>query len=204
MARLVVAALVAIPLIAAGCASDPVSTTAAPTTESAPTPNEVGLGDVADRLDEISAAVAAWSAATDIAAAHHAAEEARNLIVGEAGPYFGDADGDGVVAGASPNGLLPGLDGTSGIAPLSLACLERDVLGGEWDDPIQRWQILDDAIAAWASTNNTFPSLPSHPMRVIGWATLTLASDNLETARQFAGHARLHVDISLRALNGCP
>lgn len=165
--------------------------------------DESGLDDVATRLDEISAAVAAWSTAPDVEAAHRAAEEARNLIVGEFGPYFGDANGDGVIAGGNQNGLLPGPDGTNGIASPSFACLERDVLGGEWNDPSQRWQILDEAITAWAPANNTFPSLPSHPMRIVGWATLTLASNDLGTAHAYAGHAQLHVDISVRSLNGC-
>lgn len=39
-------------------------------------------------------------------------------------------------------------------------------------------------------------------MRIVGWATFTLASDDLDDAHEYAGHAQLPVDVSQRAL-GC-
>ncbi len=68
------------------------------------------------RLAEIDGAVRRWRRAPDLRVAHAAAEEARNLVVGPAGPYYGDADRDGAVAGASSIGLLPGLAGEAGLA----------------------------------------------------------------------------------------
>lgn len=81
-------------------------------------------------------------------------------------------------------------------------CVNRDVLGGSWDDPVGRWSLLDDGIDEWAPANNTFPSLPSHPMRIVGWATLT-QSASFEEAIEYSGHAYLHVDISQEALAQC-
>ena len=101
-------------------------------------------------------------------------------------------------------GLLAGVDGTpAGLAdPLaSNQCVLDNVLGGAWDDPAERWDIMLEAIDQWAPGNNTMPTLPSHPMRVVGWATFTLASDSLDDAHEYAGHAQLHVDISIRALD---
>ena len=80
-------------------------------------------------------------------------------------------------------------------------CIERDVLGGEWVDPASRWAEMLAAIDAWQPGNNTMPTLASHPMRVVGWATFTLNSDALEEAHEYAGHADLHVNISRRALD---
>jgi len=79
----------------------------------------------------------------------------------------------------------------------------HDVLGGSWADPSGRWQEVRTRVAAWSQTNNTFPALPSHPQRVVGWASLTLAAPTLELAREYAGHAQLHVRITREALNGC-
>jgi hypothetical protein len=58
------------------------------------------------------------------------------------------------------------------------------------------------AIDDWRGDNNTMPTLTSHPMRVVGWATFTLNSDSLDDAHEYAGHANLHVNLSERAL-GC-
>jgi len=161
-------------------------------------------GGLLQRLEEIEAAVARWRSADDLVAARAGAEAARNLVLGPAGPAYGDADGDGVIGGAATTGLLPGLDGSTGLAqPSAGPCVERDVLGGDWSDPVARWDTLARAIAAWSPTNNTFPSLPSHPQRLVGWATLALSGDDLETALEFAGHAQLHADISLRAVTAC-
>ncbi len=156
------------------------------------------------RIDEIDAAIAAWGSATDIAAAHAAAEAARNLVVGAHGPHYGDADGDGQIGGTAQEGLLPGLDGSAGLADPSIGpCLDRDVLGGSWSDPAARWNELDAAIAAWTPTNNTFPALASHPQRIVGWASLTLATDDLATALEYAGHAHLHIDVASSAVADC-
>lgn len=170
-----------------------------------PTPGTAAVGPgTADataraRLERLDAAVDAWARADDVAAAHAAAEAARNLVSGPDGPFYGDADGDGEIAGAVEVGLLPGLAGEPGLASADgdHPCVHEHVLGGSWDDPRTRWRTLQDAIAAWSPTHNPFPTLPSHPQRVIGWATLTLATDDLATAHGFAGHARLHVDVSL-------
>lgn len=153
------------------------------------------------RLDALQEQVSAWAAATDLPQAQEAAEGARNLIVGPDGPYYGDATDDGQIVGASNTGLLPGLDGQDGIASAARdnQCVVDDVLGGSWEDPQRRWDILDTAVAEWSTTSNPFPTLPSHPQRVVGWATLTLETDDLQHAIEFAGHARLHVDVSRRA-----
>ncbi|GAA3643724.1 hypothetical protein GCM10022200_29600 [Microbacterium awajiense] len=161
--------------------------------------------EVAQRLDAIDAAVSAWQAAGDLESAQRSAEDARNLIEGPGGPDYGDGDGDGTVAGATEAGLLPGLGGEPGLAQPPLNdCVERDVLGGSWDDPQRRWDVFADTLAAWSPGNNTMPTLPSHPQRVVGWATLTLESGSLDEAHEYAGHARLHVDISRAAYESCP
>jgi hypothetical protein len=58
-----------------------------------------------------------------------------------------------------------------------------------------------NAIDDWRPDNNTMPSLASQPMRIVGWATFTLASDSLDEAHEYAGRAQLHVDTSLDALD---
>lgn len=169
-------------------------------------PSPSGDPEVVERTDAIRAAVDAWRDAATIDEAREAAEEARNLIVGPGGPLYGDASADGTTAGASDAGLLTGADGTEGLANMDdspNACVERDVLGGSWDDPQARW---DEALAvygAWSPSDNTMPQLASHPMRVVGWATLTLETDSLDTAREHAGHAQLHVDITRDAYVSC-
>jgi hypothetical protein len=156
------------------------------------------------RLDGIQAAIDQWRDAPDLAAARRAAEAARNLVVGPAGPFYGDADGDGTIGGSSEIGILPGLHGEAGLADPALgSCLSADVLGGDWTDAAARWATLQVAIDAWRPANNTFPDLPSHPQRLVGWATLTLATDSLETAHEFAGHAALHAQISRAAVLAC-
>ena len=132
-----------------------------------------------------------------------AAEAAANLVVGPDGPGYGDRDGNGTVAGESTTGLLPGLNGTLvGIAkPLAgITCVVRDVLGSTAEDPATGWSEMAAAISAWRPDNNTMPTLASHPMRVVGWATFTLQSDSLDEAHEYAGHAQLHVDVTVRAL----
>ncbi|MEJ1155432.1 hypothetical protein [Microbacterium marmarense] len=195
-----VVALIAIPLALtlalAGCATGPSDVD---NVEGSP-----AVAELSERLGETTVAISAWQDAEDLAELKQAAEQVRNLVAGEAGPYYGDADGDNTVSGAATVGVLPGLDGEPGLTSVVEGdCLERDVLGGDWSDPAARWQILDDAIAAWGPTNNTFPSLPSHPQRTIGWATLALSEDDLETAREFASHAQLHIDVSAAALQNC-
>ena len=156
------------------------------------------------RLSAIDDAVGRWRSATDLATAQRAAEEARNLVVGPHGPTYGDADGNGTVDGASAIGLLPGLRGEPGLATAATGpCIERDVLGGSWADPAARWSILQAAISAWTPSNNTFPALPSHPQRIVGWATLSLATNELPTALEYGGHAQLHIDVALRAVSDC-
>jgi hypothetical protein len=157
------------------------------------------------RLDDIQAEVDRWRNAPDLGSAHRAAEAARNLVVGPAGPFYGDADGDGTIYGANDIGVLPGLTGELALANPALgSCLDADVLGGDWTDAAGRWAILQQAIDAWTETSNTFPSLPSHPQRLVGWAALTLATESLDTAHEFAGHAALHVQVTRTAVLACP
>ena len=158
----------------------------------------------AERLDLIDGAVEAWANATTVEAAHAAAETAANLVVGPGGPGYGDREGDGEGGGEVSAGLLPGLDGTPPGLATALAdnaCVARDVLGGTWADPGAEWQKMLTAIDDWRPNNNTMPTLASHPMRIVGWATFSLASDSLDTAREYAGHAKIHVDVSRRALD---
>ena len=162
-------------------------------------PDEIRL-----RLARIGSAIQRWRQADNLKIAKAAAEEARNLIVGPGGPYYGDADRNGFIAGASKVGLLPGLKGeTALVEPEDGACVVRDVLGGSWREPAKRWSTLDAAIRSWTVSKNTFPSLPSHPQRIVGWATLALSTKNLGAAREYGGHARLHIDITRKAVTHC-
>lgn len=157
-----------------------------------------------ERLDAIKVAVGQWQDAETVEVAHASAETAANLIVGPGGPGYGDRDGDGVVDGEARAGVLPGLDGTpNGLAEPLYAnkCLDRDVLGGSWAEPSARWDEMTAAIDDWRPDNNTMPTLASHPMRVVGWATFTIASSSLQEAHEYAGHAALHVRISSDALD---
>jgi hypothetical protein len=157
-----------------------------------------------ERIDAVDDAVTAWRSAASIEAAHAAAETAANLIVGSGGPGYGDRDGDGTIGGDASVGLLPGLDSASvGLAtPLGANdCIVRDVLGGAWSDHGAEWGAMLAAIDAWRPDKNTMPTLASHPMRIVGWATFTVGSDSLDDAHEFAGHAKLHVNITRRALD---
>jgi hypothetical protein len=189
-----------------GCAGAPSEPPASPD-GSVSGPTSAGQADTPPleaRLVAIDAAVDRWRSAADLASARRAAEEARNLVVGPAGPGYGDTDGDGTVEGATDIGLLPGLGGQPGLATGDAgACVGRDVLGGSWADPARRWSIMQAAIDAWSQTNNTFPSLPSHPQRIVGWATLALAAPDLATALEYGGHAHLHIDVALGAVTAC-
>lgn len=176
--------------------------------EPAPTSSPVTFPEttdtsVAERLEAIGAAVVSWADAATVADAHAAAETAANLVVGPNGPGFGDRDGDGSIRGEEPAGLLPGFDGIPvGIAQLSVSdCIDRDVLGTTASDENAGWDEMLAAIDSWAPDNNTMPTLDSHPMRIVGWATFTLASESLEDAHEYASHARLHVTVSQAALD---
>ena len=165
---------------------------------------EIAAVSLSDRVDTIDDAVDVWRNATSVASAHSAAESALNLVVGPNGPGYGDRDGNGVVSGATEVGLLPGLDGTpTGLAMLlsPSECVARDILGGTWTEPGDEWNRMLTAIDEWRPDNNTMPTLPSHPMRVVGWATFTLASTSLDDAHEYAGHANLHVNITRRAFD---
>jgi len=197
---LLAAVLVAVLGACAGAVPSPAPSNGAPG-DAASTGSAAAL---VERLDAIDAAVGRWRSADSLVVAQRAAEEARNLVVGPAGPFYGDADGDGTIGGASPVGVLPGTGGESGLATDDPgACVVRDVLGGDWSDPAGRWAILEAAIDAWSPSNNPFPTLPSHPQRIVGWATLTLRATDLADALEFGGHAKLHVDVSLRAIKDC-
>lgn len=184
-------------VVLAGCGDDD-------TTSSTDTPGSDDTAAVRTRLDAIGDAVDRWEQAADVATAHAAAEEAANLVVGPNGPGYGDRDGDGAVEGESEAGLLPGSDGTpDGIAtPLAAEeCVARDVLGRTVDDPATAWAEMGAAIAAWTPSGNTMPTLASHPMRIVGWSTFTIASDDVDEAHEYAGHAQLHVAVARDALD---
>jgi len=175
-----------------------------PESDGRPDTSAVGAAELlVERLDLIDDAISVWGSATTLEEARAAAETAANLVVGPGGPGYGDRNGDGEVGGEVSAGLLPGLDGSPpGLAtPLAAnGCVARDVLGGSWEDPAAEWKRMLTAIDQWRPDNNTMPTLPSHPMRIVGWATFTQATDSLELAQEYAGHAKLHVDISRRAL----
>jgi hypothetical protein len=167
-------------------------------------PSRPAAQSARERLDQIAAEVSAWRGAANLAKAKRHAEAARNLIVGPTGPGYGDADSDGMVSGANAIGLLPGLKGGAALAiPAENSCVARDLLGGSWEDPARRWALLQAKIAAWRPGNNTFPSLPSHAQRIVGWASLTLGSPDVKRAREHAAHANIHVNVSRAALTRC-
>lgn len=152
------------------------------------------------RSGAIEAAVAQWGRATSLGRAKAAAEEARNLITGPRVQGASDADGDGRVKRVRA-GLLPGEDGSPGLAtPVRGACVSRDVLGGSWERPRERWAELLRLIRDWSPSNNRFPELASHAQRTVGWATLTLGAGSIEEAREYAGHASGHAAIVTQAL----
>ena len=191
---LVAAALIAVGLSGCGGDSDANGANAADTSAST---------SLQERLDAVAQAVGVWRTTSSIEDALASAEAAANLIVGPGGPGYGDRDGDGSVRGETEIGLLPALDGANGLASAlgQDECIARDVLGGSWSDPTARWETMLAAIDGWRPSSNTMPSLPSHPMRVVGWATFTIEAGSLEDAHEYAGHAALHVDISRAALD---
>jgi hypothetical protein len=187
-------------LLVAACTGD--STDDEPNLD-APT---VSLGAVEARVDALADQVDRWENATDYAEASGAAEAAANLVVGPDGPGYGDRNGDGVVEGESERGLLTGETGLHGLIIETIgsaSCVEPDALGGSWQDPAARWAQLEDVLSRWTSSNNTMPELASHPMRVVGWATLTLQSEDVDLAHEYAGHAQIHVAVTERALGDC-
>ena len=202
--RRLVTAVVAVAFVVSACSG--ASTTADIDTTGPPSTvvDEQRGPLLIERLGAIDEAVATWRNAATMGEAHAAAEAAANLVVGPNGPGYGDRNGDGVVNGENAAGLLPGLDGTpTGLAILlaSNECVTADVLGGDWADPGERWDEMLNTIDEWRPDHNTMPLLASHPMRIVGWSTFTLGSDSLDLANEYAGHAKLHIDISLRALD---
>ncbi len=181
----------------AGCAGqsgdDPSAKTVVPATAKA---TRAAL----DRAAAVQAAVRRWARATTLPAAQAAAEDARNLVTGPHAPGAGDADEDGRLRRVAV-GLLPGEDGSPGLAASpATGCVQRNVLGGSWADPKARWSALTRRIDAWRPDHNTFPALPSHAQRVVGWATLTLRTPSLADAVQYAGHATGHARVVRRSL----
>lgn len=203
-----VVGLVALMTLLVGCARSAVEETTlpSPTTQDKGGTNTANSGAArlfTERMIEIDEAVLAWQESDAIEQAHRAAETAANLVVGPNGPGYGDRNSDGAVDGKTTVGLLPGLDGIpEGLAlPLAAnACVTRDVLGGTWEDPAVEWETMEIAIYEWRTDNNTMPTLGSHPMRIVGWATFTIETDSLDLAHEYADHAKLHVDTALDAL----
>lgn len=188
------AAILAAILVLTACGSDESSE------ENLQEQSEIAFREQMTTIDD---AVAVWGNAKTIEDAQVGAEAAANLVVGPNGPGYGDRNGDGTIDGETEVGVLSGIDGT----PIGVAqtldpneCIERDVLGGSWTDPAAEWDKMTAAIAEWTPDNNTMPTLDSHPMRIVGWSTFTLDTDSLDEAREYAGHAKLHVDVSLDAL----
>lgn len=156
------------------------------------------------RMDAIDVAISEWREARTLTAAKAGAEKARNLVTGPAGPAYGDVDGDGTIGGKVDAGLLPGLGGEDGLSSARPnPCMIADVLGGDFSQAAARWATMDRAIANWRANNNTFPSLPSHPQRIVGWATLSLQRANLAQAKNYAGHAQLHAAKTRAAITQC-
>ncbi|RLE19221.1 MAG: hypothetical protein DRJ50_12375 [Actinobacteria bacterium] len=189
------AAILAAILVLTACGSDSSSE------ENLQEQSEIAFREQMTTIDD---AVASWGNAKTIEDAQVGAETAANLVVGPNGPGYGDRNGDGTIDGETDVGVLSGIDGTpTGIAQTldPNECIERDVLGGSWTDPAAEWDKMTVAIAEWTPDNNTMPTLDSHLMRIVGWSTFTLDTDSLDEAREYAGHAKLHVDVSLDALN---
>lgn len=170
----------------------------APGASAETTTGTTASADQLTRIEVVQTQLDTWAGTGDLATAQEAAEGVINLVVGSEGPYYGDATGNDVVTGGTGSGLLPGLDGQPGLADTDSTnqCVVDDVLGGSWEDPADRWDTLDTAIDEWSTSNNTYPALPSHPQRVVGWARLTLEADTVEEATEYAGHAQIHVDAS--------
>ena len=189
------AAVFAAILVLAACGSDPSAE------EDLQEQSEIAFREQMTTVDD---AVTMWRNAESIGDAQAAAEAAANLIVGPNGPDYGDRDGNGTIEGEADAGVLSGIDGT----PIGIAntldpneCIDSDVLGGSWADPQAEWDKMTVAIDEWRPDNNTMPTLDSHPMRIVGWATFTLGTDSLDEAHEYGGHAEQHVDVSLDALN---
>jgi hypothetical protein len=204
MRKFAVASLaVAVSVVLASC-GDTAPTRSADESTRSPLGSDPHSPFLSQRIDSLDEAVSNWLEAQSLRDAHAAAETALNLVVGPNGPGYGDPDDDSVENGATAEGLLPGLDGTPVGLAMALSeneCVVRDVLGGSWVDPRARWAEMLDAIYDWRPNSNTMPTLASHPMRVVGWATFALDSDSLDDAHEYAGHANLHVNISRRALD---
>ncbi len=161
-------------------------------------------------------AVDAWRDASTLEQAGLAAMRARRLVVGgsldpervaltrsAAALRTPDASvGPGSSDPGEP-GLLPGLAGEPGLVLPDTRCVRQDVLGGSFDDAPARWATVQRAIERWSDDDNTFPALSSHPQRVVGWASLTMATADLDAAHSYAGHAQLHVDVTREALDTC-
>lgn len=163
------------------------------------TPARSDAGVVLERVEQVQQQVNLWRDASTLADAQATAADARLLITG---PDVAGLEPPAGTRSGVTEGLLPDDSDGPGLASAVADCAGPDLLGGSWDDQEQRWTILRTAIDQWAPDNNTFPALPSHPQRVVGWATLTLAS-SLDLAHEYSGHAQLHVDAARDALADC-
>lgn len=175
-----------------------------PTSEQSEALTHPVTSGLAARLDAIDAAVLGWQQATDIDTAHEKAEAVRNLVVGPTGPIYGDADGNGTVAGASEEGLLPGTTGEVALVDgENTPCLLNSMLGGSWSDPGARWAQALAAFDKWNPGDDTIGALPSPAMRLAGWATIGLNAQRIDASRDLAQRAANAAGAVRQAYTDC-
>ena len=175
-----------------------------PQPEETATPAPKVEAPLAARIDAIDVAVRDWQLATDLDTAHAAAEAVRNLVVGPAGPIYGDGDGNGQIAGASSAGILPGTTGEVALVDgESTPCLLNSMLGGSWSDPGARWAQALAAFDNWNPGDDTIGALPSPAMRLAGWATLGLNAQRIDASRDLAQRAANAAGAVRQAYTDC-
>lgn len=161
------------------------------------------IGVTDQRLDELQSQVNVWADGDDFATVRASSGRVLALVTGIGSPRVGGAGAGGTETGALSQGLLPGEDGTASIAEALENCAGPDLFGGSWENPAERWATFDEVFARWSPTDNTFPTLPSHAQRIVGWAMLAAESDDLDDALTYASHAQIHVDAVRDAVRVC-
>ncbi len=185
-------------------ASVAVTATAAPTVD-----------DLRDRLHEIHGAMGDLEQAEDVGDARAAAERVVNLIAGLDGRHAGDLNGDGTSSDLHDVGVFP--PDSEDEVVLGLALVVHDALGtneavkaaisgviagdrSAWSAPERRYDEVDRAVEVTSGGQNAVRTMDGHLMRAMAWALLAAATDDIDAAREFAGHGRLHTQLSLDAL----